>query len=198
MSNVNKQTLVFLGPQGSGKGTQIQLLKEYIASKDTRSIVHFEMGKGLRELATRSDFTGTKTDTILKGGGLIPYAISCSVFTQYLMDQYTGQEHLIVDGFPRTADQVPALDSAFEFFEVKPVTIVCINISDEEAVTRLLKRGRSDDTEESIRERLKWSREQTMPNIAWFRSQPSYKVLDIEGERSIEEIQKDIIAQLGI
>ncbi|MBY0293858.1 nucleoside monophosphate kinase, partial [Patescibacteria group bacterium] len=104
----------------------------------------------------------------------------------------------IIDGFPRTADQVPALDSALDFFEAKPVTVVCINISDEEAVTRLLKRGRSDDTEEGIRARLKWSREETMPNIAWFRSQPSYKVLDIEGERSVEEIQKDIITQLGL
>lgn len=198
MSNVNKQTLIFLGPQGSGKGTQIQLLKEYIASKDSRTIVHFEMGKSLRELATRDDFTGKKTDSILKGGGLIPYAISCSVFSQYLMDHMTGEEHLIVDGFPRTADQVPALDSAFEFFDAKPVTVVCINISDEEAVKRLLLRGRSDDTEESIRKRLQWSREQTMPNIAWFRSQPSYRVLDIEGERTIEEIQKDIIAQLGM
>jgi len=198
MEHVNKQTLVFLGPQGSGKGTQIQLLKEYITSKDSRSIVHFEMGKSLRELATRDDFTGKKADAILKGGGLIPYAISCSVFTQYLMNNMKGEEHLIVDGFPRTADQVPALDSAFEYFEAKPVTVVCINISDEEAITRLLKRGRSDDTEEGIRKRLQWSREQTMPNIAWFRSQPSYKVLDIEGERTVEEIQKDIIAQLGI
>lgn len=199
MEHVNKQTLVFLGPQGSGKGTQIELLKNYIAEKDpSRPTLLFGMGQGLRDLSQREDFTGRKTKDILSNGGLIPYAISCGVFTQYLMDNYTGSEHLIIDGFPRTADQVPALDSALDFFEAKPVTVVCINISDEEAVTRLLKRGRSDDTEEGIRARLKWSREETMPNIAWFRSQPSYKVLDIEGERSVEEIQKDIITQLGL
>jgi adenylate kinase len=114
------------------------------------------------------------------------------------MDNYSGQEHLIIDGFPRTADQVPALDSAFEFFDAKPITVVCINISDQEAVTRLLKRGRSDDTEESIRTRLQWSREQTMPNIEWFKKQSEYKVLEIDGERTVEEIQKDILAQLGL
>ena len=133
MHNVNKQTLIFLGPQGSGKGTQIQLLKEYLAAKDERSVVHFEMGKGLRDLATRDDFTGKKTAEILHGGGLIPYAISCSVFSQYLMNNVKGEEHIIIDGFPRTADQVPALDSALDFFNAKPVIVVCINISDEEA-----------------------------------------------------------------
>ncbi|HVY72622.1 MAG TPA: nucleoside monophosphate kinase [Candidatus Paceibacterota bacterium] len=196
---MNKQTLIFLGPQGSGKGTQIELLKKYIAEKDpARAVIQFGMGQGLRELATRSDFTGTKTDSILKNGGLIPYAISCSVFTQFLMDHYSGAEHLIIDGFPRTKDQVPALDSALEFFEARPVTVVCINISDEEAVKRLLLRGRSDDTEESIRTRLQWSREETMPNIEWFRTATGYNVLDIDGERTVEEIQADIIAQLGL
>lgn len=156
------------------------------------------MGQGLRELGTRTDFTGKKTDAILKAGGLIPYSISCAVFVQYLMDNAQGDEHIIIDGFPRTPDQVPTLDSALDFFEAKPATVVCINISDEEAVKRLLLRGRNDDTEDGIRKRLAWSRKDTMPNVEWFRANPSYKVLDIDGERSIEEIQKDIIAQLSL
>jgi adenylate kinase len=199
MEHVNKQTLIFLGPQGSGKGTQIDLLKQHLANVDAgRKILQFGMGQELRELGTRDNFTGKKTDSILRGGGLIPYSVSCAVFVQYLMNNAQGDEHVIIDGFPRTPDQVPMLDSALDFFEAKPAIVVCINISDEEAVKRLLLRGRNDDTEEGIRKRLAWSRKDTMPNVEWFRANPSYKVLDIDGERTVEEIQSDIISQLGL
>lgn len=201
MPSMNKQTLIFLGPQGSGKGTQIQLLKDYIATQDsTRNMVHFEMGKQLRERATRDDYTGRLTNEILLAGGLIPYAISASLFAQYLMDTIeTGEEHLVIDGFPRTATQVPTLDSALtEFYKRENPTVVCINISDDEAVARLLKRGRHDDTEESIRTRLQWSRKDTMPNIEWFRANPLYRVIDIDGERTVEEIHADILAKLAL
>ncbi|MDZ4226403.1 MAG: nucleoside monophosphate kinase [Patescibacteria group bacterium] len=197
---MDKQTLIFLGTQGSGKGTQIGLVKEYLAQNNGgRGIVHFEMGNNLRELAKRQDYTGKFSHDILAGGKLIPYAVSCAVFADYLIDNIkTGEEHLIIDGFPRTADQVPTLDSAMDFFKREAVTVVALNISDEVAVKRLLPRGRNDDTEESIRKRLEWSREQTMPNLKWFKEHgPRYKVIEVFGERPIEEVQKDIKKQLG-
>lgn len=197
---MDKQTLIFLGTQGSGKGTQIGLVKQWLEQYEkARPIVHFEMGKNLRELAGRQDYTGKLAHEILLGGNLIPYAISCAVFAQYLMNNiHSGEEHLVIDGFPRTADQVPTLDSAMDYFGRNQVTIVVLNISDEEAVKRLLPRGRADDTEEGIRKRLSWSREQTMPNIAWFKQHPErYKVIEVFGERPIEEVQGDIRNQLG-
>ena len=201
MASVQPLTTIFLGPQGCGKGTQISLLKEYLAKQDTtRTIVHFEMGKTLRELATKNDYTGRLTDEILKSGGLIPYAISASLFALYLMQNLpTNDEHVLIDGFPRTATQVPMLDSALvEFYKRPNPTVVCINISDEEAVKRLLLRGRNDDTEKSIRKRLLWSQEETMPNLAWFRANSAYKVVDINGEQSIEGTHKDVLEKLGL
>jgi adenylate kinase len=195
-----QQTLIFLGPQGSGKGTQIELLKKFITTKDpSRAIVHFEMGKNLRDLGTKDNFTGRHTHEILLKGGLIPYAVSASLFAQYLMNSlHTNEEHIFIDGFPRTATQVPMLDSALvEFYNRKNPTVVVINISDEEAVKRLLMRGRSDDTEESIRKRLLWSREETMPNLEWFRTNANYRVVDINGEGTIEETQTKILSELG-
>lgn len=200
MTIVDKQTLIFLGTQGSGKGTQIGFVKEWLTEHDPgRKIVHFEMGKNLRELAATDNYAGRLANQILAGGGLIPYAISCAIFSQYLVNNLlVGDEHLFIDGFPRTADQVPALDSAMEYFAREKVTVVTLNISDEEAIQRLATRGRSDDTEEGIRKRLAWSREQTMPNIKWFKEHPErYKVVEVFGERPIEVVQGDIRQQLG-
>ncbi len=91
------------------------------------------------------------------------------------------------------------LDSALVEFYARPKpTVVVINISDDEALKRLLLRGRSDDTEASIRKRLEWSRKDTMPNIEWFRNNSAYRVVDIDGERSVEEIQTEIRAKLGL
>lgn len=200
MQSVQQLTLIVAGPQGSGKGTQISLLKERIAAADAgAALVHFEMGQTLRELAQKDNYTGRRTKEILAGGNLIPYAISASSFAQKLMDGIvTGREHLIIDGFPRTADQVPMLDSTLRFFERTAPTVVVINISDEEAVKRLMLRGRGDDTAEGIRKRLEWSRQETMPNIEWFRTQDYYRVVDINGEQSVEDVQREIVEKLGL
>ena len=200
-TSVQPLTTIFLGPQGCGKGTQINLLKEFLAKHDSqRPIVHFEMGKTLRELGTKEDYTGRLTHEILVSGGLIPYAISASLFALHLMQNLpTNEEHILIDGFPRTATQVPMLDSALvEFYKRPNPTVVVMTISDDEAVKRLLPRGRNDDTEESIRKRLRWSHEETMPNIEWFRKNQNYTVIDINGEQSIEAIHQEVLEKLGL
>ncbi len=197
---MDKQTLIFLGTQGSGKGTQLELLKKHIAETDQRPLVQVGMGKLMRELENENTYAGRRAKEILAGGNLIPYAVSTARFTNYLINNLTtGEEHLMIDGYPRTPEQVPALDSAMEYFKRESVTVVVLNISDEEAVKRLIPRGREDDTEEGIRQRLKWSREQTMPNIEWFKAHGArYKVVEVFGERPIEEVQKEIQQKLGL
>ncbi len=158
------------------------------------------MGKTLRELGAKQDYTGRLTHEILVGGGLIPYAISASLFALYLMRNLpTNEEHILIDGFPRTATQVPMLDSALvEFYRRPAPMVIVLTISDDEAVKRLLPRGRNDDTEESIRKRLRWSREETMPNVEWFRNNQNYTVVDINGEQSVEAIHQEILEKLGL
>jgi adenylate kinase len=195
MSRVERLTAIFLGPQGCGKGTQVQLFKEYLAAHDSgRRIVHVEMGKLLRELAGNDTYTSKLLAESLADGQLTAYFITEVVFGGYLIREMQGDEHLIIDGFPRMTEQVASLQSALKFYKRDNATVVLINISDEVAIERLLKRGRADDTEDSIRKRLNWSRSQTIPNIELFRSQPNFTVLDINGEQTVQQVQADIIS----
>ena len=109
-----------------------------------------------------------------------------------------GNEHLIADGFPRTEDQTYALDSAMQFYNRVQPTVLYVSISDEEALKRLTKRGRGDDTEDGIRKRLQWNREQSLPLNDWFKNNSMYRFIEVDGERPIEDIHKDILNKLGI
>lgn len=197
---MKQATILFLGTQGSGKGTQAQLLKDHLAKQDPeRDLIHFEMGKNLRALAAEEGYTARLTNEILSRGELIPFVISTSVFSQYLMEHVkTGTEHLFIDGFPRTLDQTPNIQSAMRFYKRENPTVLYITIPDEVAVERLMKRGREDDTPEGIRERLRWSQEEGAPVCAWFKENPEFRFLEIDGNRTIEEIHADILAQLHL
>lgn len=196
---VNQQTLIFLGPQGSGKGTQIELLTRYLQEQDTaRTVALFGMGKALREFMAGTGYTENLVRPSMERGELQPLFLASALLADFLLKHIENKEHLIVDGFPREMNQIEVIDSALSFYKREKPTIIHITISDEEAVTRLLKRGRADDTPEGIRERLEWSRAHTDGVLSWFRANPRYTVLDINGERSIEEIQADIRAQLAL
>jgi adenylate kinase len=75
---------------------------------------------------------------------------------------------------------------------------VHINISDEIGIERLLKRGRADDTEETIRRRLAWSREEWQKILARLEKNPGYTVLEINGDQSIEAVHQEILTKLKL
>jgi adenylate kinase len=196
---VTKQTIIFLGPQGSGKGTHAIELEADLKKLDpTTPIVHFEMGKNLREMAKQDNYTSKLIDGLISSGNLVPFNISCSVFTDYLIKRLTGEEHLIIDGFPRSESQVEVLDTTMSFYGRENPTIVHINISDEIGLERLLKRGRADDTEEHIRKRLAWSRAEWESILKRLTTNPIYKVIEIDGDQSIEAVHQEILTKLAL
>lgn len=199
MPNVQPQTVIFLGPQGSGKGTQVTKLEEYLTAHDARKVVRFTMGQALREFMASSTYTADIVRPSMNRGELQPLFLAGALFADHFIRSIErGDEHILIDGFPREENQIDVIDSLLTFYKREPVTILHIGISDQEALTRLLKRGRADDTEEIIKQRLAWSLQKTAPIKAWFNSNPRYRWLEINGERTVEEIHADIVAQLGI
>ncbi len=199
MPTVEQKTIIFLGPQGSGKGTHATMFEADLKRLDpARAVVHFEMGKNLRDLAARDTYTAGLLREVISRGELVPFNISSSVFSSYLIEHMRGDEHLIVDGFPRSETQMDVVDTTMAFYKRVSPTIVHIMISDEEGLKRLLKRGRSDDTEENIRKRLAWTRAEWAKIRARLEANPIYKIVEIDGDKTIDEVHAEILSKLDL
>jgi adenylate kinase len=190
-------TCLFYGRSGAGKGTQAKLLQEYLEQHTNHGVLYVETGKGLRDLATKDKYlTGRITKKIISEGGLFPEFLPVWVWSNALVKYYSGEEHLILDGLARRKDEVPVLDSAMEFYNISNPYIFYINVSRGRAFEMLKGRGRPDDTDDSINERLDWFDENVKDAMDAFRELPRYNFIDINGEQSIEEVHQDILTAI--
>src|SRR4051812_38872269 len=94
--SVDQLTVIFLGPQGSGKGTQVQLLKDYLQEKDPGSVLYFTAGTNLRSFAAAEGYTQEKIRPLIAAGKLIPTFISTQLFSARLIGGMHGEEHIIL------------------------------------------------------------------------------------------------------
>ena len=196
---MSPETFIFFGRSGSGKGTQADLLGEYLKKKDPgRNVLHIETGRRIREFLEEKSHTSELTSAVVKNGGLLPAFLPIWVWTEYLIKNFTGNEHLILDGLSRRGSEAPVFDSALSFYGIKHPFIVSINVSREWARDRLLARGRADDTAMDIERRLDWYENNVVPAIEFFRSKPEYRFVEINGEQPIEKVQGDILKGTGL
>jgi len=194
------KTVIFIGPQGSGKGTQIAKLKDVLEADDERRrVVDIQTGRRFRALAAkRETFAEEKVARTLDSGMLQPDFLVAVLWGQAMIDQLDDKSHLLIDGFPRTIGQIPDLDDAFRFFERGHIDI--INLETPEAVVRerMLSRARADDTIESIEERLRWYREDTLPVLESYRQRTNATVHDLDGTDTIDGVHQQILSALTL
>ncbi len=194
---MNPISVLFFGSQGAGKGTQVKMLMEYLRSKSDRKIIHIDMGQELRNLRDTGTYGGKLTGEVIDAGHRMPDFMPTYLQTKKLVENLTGEEHVIADGLARGADQTRAFDDAISFFKCAPLQIVSVELSEKSVITRLLARGRNDDTEEGIKNRLGWYKTDVLPQLAMLRER-GRKIHVIDGEPDTETIHKDILAKLSI
>lgn len=193
------QTIIFFGPSGSGKGTQAKLLQKVLEEKNPeRKILYIETGKRFRELAEGDSFTSKEIKKIVERGELLPEFLPIWVWTGLMMENITGDEHIFMDGLSRQPKEAPVLDSAIKFYKRQNPLVISIEVSDEWATKLLKGRGRNDDTDEEIKKRLAWYKENVVPAIEYFKNNPDYKFISINGEQSIEEVHQEIMEKVGL
>lgn len=197
---MSPRTIIFIGPQGSGKGTQIAKLDAVLRELDpTRRIVDIQTGRRFRALAARGEgYTERHLTETLDTGMLQPLFISVGLWGDAMIAHVDPRCHLLIDGFPRTVAEAEVLESALSFYERTPLHIVNLETPEEVVRERMVHRARPDDTEASIEERLRWYREETLPVIAYYLKRPNTTVLDIDGTRSIDEVHAAVVSALGL
>ncbi len=193
-------TIIFIGPQGSGKGTQIEKLDKVMVEKDpVRRVVDIQTGRRFRSLAARSEtFAEKKVARTLDTGVLQPDFLTHILWGEAMLDQLDPKSHLLIDGFPRTVTQAHVLDDAFTFFERNNIHVINLETPEEVVRARMEGRARTDDTKESIEERLRWYREDTLPVLDYYRARPDIIVHDIDGMDTIDGVHEQILKALNL
>jgi len=191
---MNPQTFVFIGRSGSGKGTQAKLLKEYLSKKNPeRNQLSLETGALFREFIEGDSYSQELSRKINEAGELQPVFLVVNLWGSCFVSKMQKDIHIILDGTPRKAREVPILTSAFKFYEREKPTVLYIDVSRGWARERLTSRGRGDDNKEEIKSRLDWFETNVKGAIEKFKEDDYYTVLNINGEQTIEEVHKELI-----
>lgn len=181
-----KQRLLFLGPPGAGKGTQAQRLAS------ARGLLHLSTGDLLRAEVQAGSELGHEAKAVMERGELVSDALVLAIVRSRLEQHRSGW---LLDGFPRNLSQAEALDGLLAELNQSIELVVLMELDDAVLLQRLLSRGRSDDNEAVIRNRLEVYREQTAPLIGHYHGKDLLQAVDASG--TVEEIGARIEALLA-
>ena len=176
--------LILFGPPGSGKGTQSEKLIERYGLK------HLSTGDLLRTEISRQTVLGMEARKFMDKGQLVPDEVVIGMISSAL-DNNPQAKGFLFDGFPRTSEQAKALDNLLEIKNTSIRVMLAMEVSEEELVKRLVKRGetsgRSDDNNEQvIRARITEYHNKTAAVADYYKT--FGKVVYVKGEGSIDEI----------
>ncbi|MCW4457565.1 adenylate kinase [Microbacterium sp. MPKO10] len=195
MTTENSQAnvrLLIVGPPGAGKGTQASV----IAS--TYGIPAISTGDIFRQNIADGTELGKKVDAIVSSGGYVPDSLTNEIVADRLQQSDAAQGFLL-DGYPRTAEQVAELDRILAASGHALDAVVQLTADRDEVVKRLLIRaeqqGRSDDTEDVIRHRQDVYTEQTAPVIAEYEKRGL--VVSVDGLGTIDEVSDRVLSALA-
>lgn len=181
-----------LGKPGSGKGEQSKLLAE----KTGFDIV--SSGGRFREIAMQETIVGRKVGDIINHGHLMPHWFASYIFLDIALN-LDDNDGVIFDGAARKKPEAELFDSVMEWLE-RPYRALFLNVSDEVAVERIMKRKtlqeREDDSDDAVRTRIKEYYEEAFPAIEHFRS--TGNCIEINGDQDIETVHANICKVLGL
>lgn len=211
--------LIFIGPPGSGKGTQAKQLAV------RHGVPHISTGDILREAVAEGTELGKKAAPIMAAGGLVPDDLMVGIIKDRLAKD-DAKKGFILDGFPRTVEQAEKLDAIVGGNGGERVRVLQLLVPDEALVRRIALRrscpqcgavyhlennppakdnvcdrcgaglvARPDDNESSVRKRLEAFHRQTLPVATYYKNKSALREVDGQGpiDEVFERIEKSLV-----
>jgi len=179
---LGRMRIIMLGGPGSGKSTYTEYLIKHF------DITHIYPGGMLRKEVEKNTEIGQQVKDIISKGQFVPNQIVLDLISKKVEESPKGY---VLDGWPRYMQQVEDMQKV----EIGYDYAVFLNVSKEEVMRRLLARGRADDTEEIINDRIALYKKETGPVIEYFRNKPGFIEVQAEGGTP-EETANEIIKRI--
>jgi adenylate kinase len=176
--------LILFGPPGSGKGTQAKMLAEAFNLRTVST------GEALRDAARRGTPSGLRAKEVMDRGELVSDDMVTDIVAEILEARRWAGNRFLFDGYPRTLKQVHDLDLLMDFYGLATPQVLLLRVPEEVLFQRMVHRrsveARSDDTDETFRERQRTYRERTAPIVTEYARRGW--VHDIDGLGTPEEV----------
>jgi len=179
---LGRMRIIMLGGPGSGKSTYTEYLIKHF------NITHIYPGGMLRKEVEKGSEIGKQVKSIIDRGEFVPNQIVLDLITKKVEQSPQGY---VLDGWPRYMQQVEDMEKA----EIGYDYAVFLDVSREEVLRRLLARGRADDTEEIINNRIELYKKETGPVVEYMRNRPGFIEVKAEGGTP-EETANEIIRRI--
>ena len=181
--------VVMLGAPGSGKGTQAERLAA------AYGIPAISTGEMLRAAVAAGSDLGRKVQAVMAQGKLVDDELMADVIRERLAQADAGRGFLL-DGYPRTGAQARTLEEVLRSSGAELAHVLYLEVPEEVLVERALGRGRADDSEPVVRERLRVYRDSTEPLVQHYRERGLLRT--VRGDQSMDEVASDLRRVLGV